>query len=175
MSFMKNLLFNLIAILGFWVFFFALYDIFTDQGWMVVILAINIVLLVLIFTLIIYSYSKKPRGSYSIEEFEKRLKGGLYHFKCSRCGGIFAIKKSKKNNKKPVKMTCPDCGVIGIIPSEPSCIVEEIPEKKSVKASFECKRCGEGVTIWAEGTDLYSGVSVFSCPFCGEKKPLKRF
>ena len=175
MSLMKNLYFNLISILAFWIFFFALYDISTGQEWMIVILAINALLLILILTIIVYLYSKKPRVSYSVEEFEKRLKGGLYHFKCSSCGGIFAIKKSKENNKKPIKMTCPDCGIMGVIPSEPVCIEEEIPEKKSVKASFECRRCGEGITIWAEGTDLFSGVSVYTCPFCGEKKPLKRF
>ena len=110
-----------------------------------------------------------------IEEFEKRLEGGLYHFKCPTCKGIFAIKKSKGNNKKPTKMTCPDCGAIGVISSSPCQIEEVIPEKKSVKANFKCNICGEGITIWAEGTDLYKNVNVYSCPFCGEKKPLTRF
>ena len=43
-------------------------------------------------------------------------------------GVLEAIKKSKSNNKKTVKMTCPDCGVIGVISPNPAFIEEEIPE-----------------------------------------------
>ncbi len=128
------------------------------------------------FTLILIyikqNYTKKLIGN--IEEFKKTLKGGLNHFKCPNCKGIFAIKRSKNNNKKPIKMTCPDCGILGIIPSNPLCIEEEIPEKKSLKTNFKCLICGEEITIWAEGTDLYNNTQVFSCPFCGTKKPLKK-
>ena len=109
-----------------------------------------------------------------ISEFEKSLKGGLYHFKCPTCTGIFAIKKSRKNNKKYIKMTCPDCGAIGIIPPVPAQSEETIPEKKSLKANFKCNVCGEGITVWAEGTDLYKGVQVYSCPYCGEKESMKK-
>ncbi len=31
---------------------------------------------------------------------------------------------------------------------------EEIPEIKSIKANFICNICGEGITIWAEGTEM---------------------
>ena len=134
-----------------------------------------IVLFLILVILLIFFYRTKFTPALSIEEFEKTLKGGLFHFKCQICGGIFAIKKSRANNKKKVKMNCPDCGAMGIIPENPLCIEEDIPEKKSTKAVFRCKICGEGVTIWAEGSDLYSNTQVFTCPFCGVEKPLHRF
>ena len=37
-----------------------------------------------------------------------------------------------------------------------------IPEKKSIKANFKCEVCNEGLTIWAEGTDLYNKLHVYS-------------
>lgn len=129
----------------------------------------------ILFILFILLLKKEKITQNSIEEFEKTLKGGLYHFKCPSCNGIFAVKKSKKNNKKTVKMTCPDCGMIGFIPSHPEKIEEEIPEKKSLKANFKCISCGESITIWAEGTELHKKINVYTCPFCGIKKPLKRF
>ena len=67
-------------------------------------------------------------------------------------------------------MTCPDCGAIGVIPPNPIFVEEEIPEKKSLKVNFRCGVCGEGVTIWAEGTDLYKETQVYTCPFCGGRK-----
>ena len=161
-------------IIAFWVLFISFYDLTTGRDWMLAILLIYAILIILIVTTILYFYSKKPSIPISIEEFEKRLKGGLYHFKCPKCSGIFAIKKSRGNNKKKIMMTCPDCGIVGIIPPNPTSVEEEIPEKKSVKASFKCNKCGEGVTVWAEGTDLYKKVCVYTCPFCGEKEPLKR-
>jgi len=111
----------------------------------------------------------------TIEEFEKSFKGGLFHFKCPTCNGIFAVKKSKSNNKKPVKMCCPDCGAIGLIPSNPVCIKDVIPEKKSMKANFRFIECGEGITVWAEGKDLYENITVYCCPFYGVERKLNRF
>jgi len=176
MRWVRLLYLNLILILAFWILFFSIYDIVIGRGWMLAVLASYAILIILIITAILYFYSKKPAPiiPISVEEFEKSLKGGLYHFKCPSCNGIFAIKKSKGNNNKPIKMTCPDCGMIGIVPPNPDVVEEDIPEKKSVKASFKCNVCGEGVTIWAEGTDLYRRVSVYTCPFCGEQKPLKK-
>jgi len=165
---------NLILILAFWILFFSLYDIIFGRDWMLIVFVSYAVLMILIITIILHFYGGKSVIPISVEEFEKSLKGGLYHFKCPSCNGIFAIKKSKGNNNKPIKMTCPDCGKIGIVPSNPHTVEEEIPEKKSVKASFKCNVCGEGVTIWAEGTNLYRRVAVYTCPFCGEQKPLKK-
>lgn len=165
----------LLAVISFWVFIFTLYDIFFDKGWKVFLLILYALIIILVLILIYTKINDTKKLYSSIEEFEKTLKGGLYHFKCPSCRGIFAIKKTKSNDKKPVKMTCPDCGMIGVIPSYPACVDEEIPEKKSLKASFKCLTCGEGINVWAEGTELYGGVQVFSCPFCGVKKPLKKF
>lgn len=167
--------FIILIILGLCVLIFSLYDIIYAKEWIVRTFAAYGLIFLILILLIIYRLQKKEAPIISVEEFEKRLKGGLYHFKCPTCSGIFAFKKSKSNNKKYVKMTCPDCGAVGVIPPNPAEIEEEIPEKKSSKANFKCKMCGEGVTVWAEGTDLHSDVNVFSCPFCGEKKPLSRF
>jgi predicted RNA-binding Zn-ribbon protein involved in translation (DUF1610 family) len=167
--------FIILSLLGLIVLVFSIFDVIYDWKLILLSIVLYIVLFILIL-LVIYLRSKKEIPSITtVEEFEKRLKGGLYHFKCPTCSGIFAIKKSKSNNKKYIKMTCPDCGAIGHIPPNPAVIEEEIPEKKSIKASFECTLCGEGITVWAEGTELYKDVSVYSCPFCGEKKSLKRF
>lgn len=176
MRFMKSSWpFIIIIILGLCVLIYSLYDIIYDKEWMIRTFAAYALIFVIIIVLIVYRLQKKEATIVSVEEFEKTLKGGLYHFKCPTCSGIFAIKKSKSNNKKFVKMTCPDCGVIGVISPHPAQIEEEIPEKKSIKANFKCHVCGEGITVWAEGTDLYSDMHVYSCPFCGDKEPLKRF
>ena len=162
------------VLLYLWVIIFTLFNIYFNKGWKTFLIISYIILT--IFTIIFLSLKLKTTKKLynNIEEFEKTLKGGLYHFKCPSCKGIFAIKRSKSNDKKSVKMTCPDCGIIGIIPPYPSCIEEVIPEKKSLKANFKCSTCGEGIAIWAEGTDLYNEMQVFSCPFCGIKKQLKK-
>lgn len=155
-----------------WVIIFTLFNIYFNKGWNT-FLIISYALLAIFTIIFLYLKIKNTRKLHNkIEEFEKTLKGGLYHFKCPACKGIFAIKRSKSNNQKSVKMTCPDCGIIGIIPSCPSCIEEKIPEKKSIKANFKCITCGEAIAVWAEGTDLYKDIQVFSCPFCGIKKQL---
>jgi predicted RNA-binding Zn-ribbon protein involved in translation (DUF1610 family) len=165
----------LLGLFAFLVFVFTIYDIFFGKEWIYILLVLYFVIILLTLLLIYIRTSEKRTVTTSVEEFEKSLKGGLYHFKCPSCAGIFAIKKSKGNNKKPMKMTCPDCGNIGIIPSYPVCVEEEVPEKKSVKANFRCTRCGEGITVWAEGQELYKDAEVYSCPFCGVDRPLSRF
>ena len=169
--------YTILSLLALWILIFTIYDIVFGKEWIIYLLASYIVLIVLIVILAIFKTRKKTKiaYNYTFEEFEKTLKGGLFHYKCPNCLGIFAIKKSRSNDDKPVKMTCPDCGVTGVIPANPRCIEEEIPEKKSVKANFRCSQCGEGVTIWAEGKDLNKNVKVLTCPFCGDKKPLHRF
>lgn len=167
--------FNLLIIISIWVLFFAFFDVILGKQWTYIIIGLFIILIILSLGLFFYLLQLQKKTNYSVEEFEKRLKGGLYHFKCPTCGGIFAIKKSKENSKKNVKLTCPDCGAVGYIPPHPKCVEEKIPEKKSKKASFKCDLCGEGITIWAEGTDLYKKTFIYTCPFCGVKKPLKKF
>lgn len=164
----------LMGLLYLWIFLFTLFDIYYNKGWKTYLL-ISYSLIIILNLFLIYIRIIDTKKLYNnIEEFEKTLKGGLYHFKCPTCTGIFAIKRSKSNDKKPVKMTCPDCGIIGIIPTYPLSIEEEIPEKKSLKANFKCLNCGEAITIWAEGTDIQKNIRIFSCPFCGITKPLKK-
>lgn len=166
--------FVILSLVGFISMIIAVFGIIYDNGWTTPALATLIIIVFLVVLLIVFGQRKREEALSPIEEFEKSLKGGLYHFKCPTCMGIFAVKKSRSNNKKTVKMNCPDCGAVGYIPSYPAEIEEEIPEKKSIKANFKCTLCGEGVTIWAEGTELFSDVNVYSCPFCGGKEPLER-
>ena len=127
--------FSLLMLLGILVFFFSVWGVISGKDWMIYILVAYGFLLFLGVVLSV-TLSKRPIPTLdSIEEFEKTLKGGLYHFKCPHCQGIFALKKSRQNNKRPVKMTCPDCGEIATIPSNPMYIWHEIPEKKSLKAN----------------------------------------
>ena len=167
--------YKLLILLGFWALVFSIFDIVFAKDWLWIILAFYIVLVFLFIVLILIRVNQATKIYMGVEAFEKTLTGGLYHFKCPKCSGIFAIKKTKKNDRKPLKMTCPDCGEIGFIPVRPLCIEEEIPEKKSLKANFRCSKCGEGLTIWAEGTKLCDHITILSCPFCGSEKPLHRF
>jgi predicted RNA-binding Zn-ribbon protein involved in translation (DUF1610 family) len=166
--------FTAILIIGLVVLIFSIYDIMLDKGLMIAVIVAYGVLIAFTVVLIILRFRKVEIVINAIEEFEKKLKGGLFHFKCPTCEGIFAIKKSKRNDEKPIKMTCPDCGVIGMVPSNPVSIFEEIPEKKSIKTNFKCESCSEGITVWAEGTDLYKNINVFSCPFCGQEQTMDR-
>lgn len=167
-------IFILLMLLGFWVLFFSIWGVIFDKGWTSLILASYALLIILAVVFIVLKLIKPGVREKTVEEFEKTLMGRLYHFKCTSCNGIFAIKKSRHDNKKLVKMTCPDCGEIGVISATPKYIEEEIPEKKSVNVHFKCNSCGEGITIWAEGTELYPDVRVYSCPYCGEEKTMNR-
>jgi predicted RNA-binding Zn-ribbon protein involved in translation (DUF1610 family) len=120
--------------------------------------------------IVFYILNKKPvTTKNAVKEFEKTLEGKLHHFKCPSCNGIFAIKKSKHENRKPFKLTCPDCGYVGTIPTVPKIIEDEIPDEKSVKTKFICQKCGEFISVWAEGVDLFKNVKIFTCPYCGNK------
>jgi len=165
--------FTLLLLLGFWVLFFSFWGVIFNKTWIFLILASYAVLLILSVVLI-FLKSAKPASTSIIEEFEKTLSGRLYHFKCPSCNGVFALKKSKRNNKKTFKITCPDCGKMGVISPLPRCVEEEIPDKKSVNINFKCTNCGEFVTVWAEGAELYSDIRVFSCPYCGIEKNMNR-
>ena len=167
--------FYILFTLGFWVLVFTILDITFKKNLMVYLIGAYCLIIFLLIVLFWLKSSKKELVTFdTVEEFEKTLSGGLFHFKCPTCNGIFAIKKSKENNKKPIKMTCPDCGSFGVIQSRPLSIEEFIPEKKSTKAVFRCNICGEGISIWAEGTNLHSNTQVFTCPFCGGEKTINR-
>lgn len=170
-----NKLFSIITIIGVIILLFSIFNIIFNLDFMIIIIIIYLILFLLSFILIMYYNQAHSKVLNKIKQFEKTLEGGLYHFKCQTCNGFFAIKRSKSNDNKPIKLTCPDCGAIGFIPPNPVSIEEEIPEKKSMNINFRCDNCGEGITVWAEGTDMYQNMIVYSCPFCGTKKPLIRF
>lgn len=169
-----TLLFVGIICLDFLVLLFTIWDISNNEGWLVRIIALYSILIVLTLLLLASNIRRKPVIETTVQEFEKSLKGRLHHFKCPSCRGIFAIKKSKHNNKKAFTLTCPDCGMTGVIPSNPSSVVEVIPEKKSANTNFTCGTCGEWIMVWAEGSNLASDINVFSCPYCGTKKDMHR-
>jgi len=172
--FQRKLFFALIIILSFIVLFSSIYDIMYDRQWLQIVLALYAVLIIFSIVLLFLKQTKKIAGSKdSVEEFEKTLEGKLYHFKCPECEGIFAIKKSKRNNKKPFTLTCPDCGNVGRISGSPPVVVEEIPDQKSENIKFKCNNCGERVSIWAEGSDLVKNVEIYSCPYCSERQTMK--
>jgi len=152
-----------VLLLSFW-------DIIYDEQWLERVIALYGILFVLAILFLISLTHKKPS---TVEEFEKSLKGALHHFKCPSCGGVFAIKKSKHDNKQAFTLTCPDCGAVGLIPPKPSLVVGEIPEKKSVNKNFTCGTCGEWIMVWAEGTTLASDLHVYSCPYCGTKHDMR--
>ena len=170
----ESLFFTAILIMGLAVLIFSIYDIMFANGLMIAVIAAYAILIALTMILIYPRFRKGEIVVNTVKDFEKKLEGGLFHFKCPTCEGIFAIKKSKRNDEKPIKMTCPDCGSIGTVPANPVSIFEEIPEKKSIKANFRCVSCSEGITVWAEGTDLYKNIDVFSCPFCGLEQTMDR-
>ncbi|MEM0467444.1 MAG: hypothetical protein QXX20_07650 [Candidatus Thermoplasmatota archaeon] len=162
--------------LGIAVFIVSLFDIITNQGWILEIMMIySILIILLIMMLFISIRQQKPKEEKNIvEEFEKTLKGKLHHFKCPKCHGIFAVKKSKKNNKKEFLLTCPDCGYLGRIPKKPTVITAEIPEKKSARITFTCSDCNESVSLWAEGTQPVAEISILVCPYCGKQNTMKQ-
>lgn len=155
------------------VLFFSFWDILYTEDWVLRVSVLYGILIVLILmTTVSQSRKKTTQVSPTVQEFEKTLEGQLHHFKCQNCNGIFAIKKSKHNNKKTFVLTCPDCGHMGTISSSPEIVVEQIPEKKSMSKTFRCQQCGEWVSIWAEGTELHPDIHIDSCPYCGAKQTM---
>ena len=110
---------------------------------------------------------------YPVILFKKMLHGGLYHYKCPLCKGIFALKESRENEIKNLILTCPDCGAVGRISSNSPVMIEAIPFEKSHRASFICQVCGERLNLWAEGRPLIEEINIFSCPYCENNKPMK--
>jgi predicted RNA-binding Zn-ribbon protein involved in translation (DUF1610 family) len=161
-----------IILLAILVLLFSIWDILYNEKWLERIIALYGILLILTLLFLVSKEMRKPVLKKTVDDFEKTLEGRLQHFKCPSCGGFFAIKKSKQNNKKPFTLTCPDCGTTGTVPSTPTQIVEEIPEKKSAHKKFRCDCCGEWILVWAEGADIIRDIRVYSCPYCGEKQDL---
>ena len=165
----------LIILFGLIILAFSIWDIVYNKEWRQQILAAYMILIILSLVLLVVRPSKPPEEiTESIKEFEKMLHGKLYHFQCQNCKGIFAVKKSKRNNKKRVRLTCPDCGSIGVIPSKPKSIKSDIPPQKSLHVVFKCAQCEEKITMWAEGAELHQDVNIFSCPYCGKERTMKR-
>ena len=101
----RSELFILLIFFGFWVLFFSIWGIIFNKDWNILILTLYVLLIFSsVIITVLKSFNFKLKIS-KIEEFEKKLKGGLYHFKCPICKGIFAIKESTNNNdKKSVKI-----------------------------------------------------------------------
>lgn len=165
--------FALTAIASVLLFIISIYDIVSLQErfryWLIASIALVIISILIFF----YMYRSSRKQMDPVILFEKTLQGGLYHYQCSRCKGIFALKESRKNNSRDLTLSCPGCGAIGRISSKSPKIVERIPTEKSPRVSFICTSCGERLNIWAEGKPLIENISIFSCPYCGSKKPMK--
>ncbi|MBS3748763.1 MAG: NADH-quinone oxidoreductase subunit J [Candidatus Thermoplasmatota archaeon] len=161
------------AIASLFLFVISLYDIIYLQHhlrfWFYA--SIGIVFLSLILFIFMYRSSHKKYDSVAL--FEKTLQGRLYHFMCRYCGGMFAVKESRKNDIHSLTLTCPYCGSVGRISDQPPLVIDRIPSEKSPKVSFLCTQCGERLNIWAEGSSLSNKISIFSCPYCGSNKPMK--
>lgn len=123
--------------------------------------------------LFLFMYRSSRKRSDPVALFEKTLQGGLYHFMCRKCGGMFAVKESRKNDIHSLSLTCPYCGSVGRISDNPPLTIDKIPSEKSPKVSFLCTKCGERLNIWAEGSSISNEISIFSCPYCGSDKPMK--
>ena len=163
----------LIFLFALLLFIISLWSIIYEDQWFQNILALYGVLIILTIVILFLSLKKKPSDVINaVKEFEKTLEGKLHHFKCPICKGIFALKKSKRENKKSFILTCPDCGNVGKISDTPKSIVEKIPKRKSSKKSFKCTNCGESVSIWAEGTEIFQKMKINSCPYCGEQQSM---
>jgi len=174
MKIFKNKFFYLLTcIFALIILIVSIWSIIYEDQWIQGIIALYGILAIIMVVIVLYFLDKKQLGTRSsVKVFEKTLEGKLHHFKCPNCNGIFAVKKSKRENRKPFTLTCPDCGNVGIIPNTPKIVEDEIPDEKSKKIKFTCTNCGEFISVWAEGTDLKNNVQVFTCPYCGTEKSM---
>ena len=165
--------FAITAIASILLFFISIYDILSLQNRFRYWLLLSLALVVLSLLFFFYMYRSSRKQMDPVVLFEKTLQGGLYHYQCSRCNGIFALKESRKNDSRDLSLSCPNCGAVGRISSRSPKTIARIPTEKSPRVSFICTTCGERLNIWAEGTPLIDNISIFSCPYCGSKKPMK--
>ena len=158
------------------VLFFTIWDIFYDEQFIqlfdyiserqMLLRLIILYCILTIFTIIVIATQTKKKYetiSRSRKIFEKIIGNKLYQFKCPKCNEIFTIKKLKSNAESTFITTCPCCGTVGRIP----------PMPKSSEIKFECKNCGEQVTLWPGETKTSKKVIVYSCPYCGKKQTMK--
>lgn len=156
------------------VFFLSLWDIIFNKNFLTLNTMLYGILFGLSILFLLFPAIKRKYHRDYISTFKKTLYGRLYHFKCPHCNGFFAIKESMYTTKGKTVITCPDCGRLGRIQPDPPMIIGGIPENKSKNIVFQCLQCGESLKLWAEGSELYPSLRVFSCPFCGENKPLRK-
>ena len=174
---MKNARFYfyfLLFIFSVTVFVFTIGDIIWNMNASFFIFILYILLFISIFVISLFPLKQEGRYKDEIQSFHQTLSGRLFHFKCPSCQGIFALKESMYNNDGATIITCPDCGNLGRINASPPRTLDCIPQKKSKNVLFKCGYCGERLWIWAEGTELYPQLQVFSCPYCGRKRKLKQ-
>jgi len=158
------------------VIFFTLWDIFYDEQFiqffdflserqMLSRLILLYSILAIIIIIVIYSQTKKKYVTISRSRrlFERLIGNKFYQFKCPKCKEIFTIKKLKSNSESSFITTCPCCGAIGRVP----------PAPKSTEIKFECKNCGEQVSLWPGETEISKKIKIYSCPYCGKKQTMK--
>jgi predicted RNA-binding Zn-ribbon protein involved in translation (DUF1610 family) len=163
----KQRFLQIILVAGLVIFLVSLWDILFMKGWSFGILLGYGIVLTIALVIRVFGWKLRGKNQQLVNNFERTLQGGLFHFQCPTCKGIFALKKSRSSGRRPFKMTCPDCGALGIIPSFPQKITKNIPEKKSRNIQVSCRQCGGSLMIWAEGTHLQFPLHLFSCPYCG--------
>ena len=165
-----------IIILIFIVIFFTIWDIFYDEQFIQLFdflserqLLLRVIILYCILAIfiiiVIYTQTKKKYATISKSRrlFDRLIGSKFYQFKCPKCKEIFTIKKLKSNAESSFITTCPCCGTIGRIP----------PMPKSTEIKFECKNCGEQVSLWSGEAETTNKIKVFSCPYCGKKQTMK--
>jgi DNA-directed RNA polymerase subunit RPC12/RpoP len=165
--------FGITAIASICLFIVSVYDMLSLQDRFRYWFFASIVLVCISLLIFLYMYRSSRKEMDPVVLFKKTLQGGLYHYKCPICNGIFALKESRKNDGCNLTLNCPGCGTLGRISSQSPKMVEKIPTEKSPRVSFICTICGERLNIWAEGKPLIDNITIFSCPYCGSKKQMK--
>ena len=166
--------FNIIASLGASIIIVAISLSYIYRSSLNKILYITLLLYSMLLVLTVFLFQIYSSKLVKRELFRISLHGKLYHFRCPICNGIFAVKESRKNGRKPLILRCPICGSIGRVEFFHPVTHNTLPVEKSDGINFTCNSCGEKLTVWAEGRDLNPNIEVFSCPFCGSFKPLRK-
>ena len=166
--------FNIIASLGSFIIIVALLLSYIYKSFINEIFYVTMLLYCMLFVLAVFLFQLSSTRLMRRELFKISLQGKLYHFRCPICNGIFAVKESRRNGRKPLILRCPLCGAIGRIQVFHPVKYDTLPLEKSTGIHFTCNNCGEKLTVWAEGGNLNPDVEIFSCPFCGSFKPLRK-
>jgi transcription elongation factor Elf1 len=168
------LFFLLFFVISVFTFFLSLWDILFDVDVTSLVFILYLLLFGSAFVVFLIRTLYGTEKEDAISRFTKTLQGGLFHFQCPMCRGIFAIKESMYHGKEKTVITCPDCGHLGTIHPYPAKVIGSIPEGKSRNVLFKCLYCGESLRIWAEGTDLHPHLEIYNCPFCGHMSSLRK-